>query len=52
MLVYVYIYFQEKKLEEKAAAEQEMKLAAREAKRLANRDRQRKRKTMKKNKLD
>ncbi len=43
-----YAYFQEKKKEEKAAAAQALEMAAKEAKRLANRDRQRKRKSKKK----
>ena len=43
-----YSYYQEKKEEEKAAASAAFALAEREAKRLANRDRQRKRKAQKK----
>ena len=42
-----YSYFLQKKEEEKSILEEQMALAAREAKRLANRDRQRKRKKKK-----
>ena len=42
-----YSYFCEKKLEEEAALKEQLALAEREAKRLANRDRQRKRKAKK-----
>ncbi len=45
-----YLYYQEKKAEEKAAAEESLRLAAREAKRLNKRDRERKRLAKKKGK--
>ncbi len=45
-----YSYFQEKKLEEKIEQDNQLALAEKEAKRLANRDRQRKRKAVKKEK--
>ena len=44
-----YSYFIEKRAEEESAAEQELLLAEREAKRLQNRDRQRKRLAKKRN---
>ncbi len=47
-----YAYYQEKKKEEDALAAEEIALAEREAKRLANRDRQRKRKARKKAETD
>ena len=45
-----YAYYQQKKVEEKLAAEKELIIAEQEAKRLANRDRQRKRQARKKSK--